>query len=72
MSVLNRELKASLHPLRLHVGPCQNFQLNPSVLDEGLKTIKKELFRKAVDMNRKLAEEDPDEYSNKEKTVGNL
>ncbi|VAI81318.1 unnamed protein product [Triticum turgidum subsp. durum] len=33
-----------------------------------LKTIKKKLIRKALDMIRKLAEEDPDEYSNKEKT----
>ncbi|KAK1613126.1 hypothetical protein QYE76_036799 [Lolium multiflorum] len=33
-----------------------------------LKTIKKKLIRKALDMIRKLAEEDPEEYSNKEKT----
>jgi HSP90 family molecular chaperone len=33
-----------------------------------LKTIKKKLIRKALDMIRKLAEEDPDEYSNKDKT----
>jgi heat shock protein 90kDa beta len=36
-----------------------------------LKTIKKKLIRKALDMIRKLAEEDPDEYSNKDKT-GNV
>jgi heat shock protein beta len=33
-----------------------------------LKTIKKKLIRKALDMIRKIAEEDPDEYSNKDKT----
>jgi heat shock protein beta len=33
-----------------------------------LKTIKKKLIRKALDMIRKLADEDPDEYTNKEKT----
>nr|CAB3471442.1 unnamed protein product [Digitaria exilis] len=33
-----------------------------------LKTIKKKLIRKALDMIRKLAEEDPDEYSNKDKS----
>ncbi|PON93907.1 Heat shock protein Hsp90 family [Trema orientale] len=32
-----------------------------------LKTIKKKLIRKALDMIRKLAEEDPDEFSNKDK-----
>ncbi|KAJ6836793.1 endoplasmin-like protein [Iris pallida] len=32
-----------------------------------LKTIKKKLIRKALDMIRRLAEEDPDEYSNKDK-----
>lgn len=32
-----------------------------------LKTIKKKLIRKALDMIRKLAEEDPDETSDKEK-----
>jgi len=30
-----------------------------------LKTIKKKLIRKALDMIRKIAEEDPDESSNK-------
>lgn len=33
-----------------------------------LKTIKKKLVRKALDMIRKIAEEDPDESSNKEET----
>ncbi|KAJ3672403.1 hypothetical protein LUZ60_007124 [Juncus effusus] len=33
-----------------------------------LKTIKKKLIRKALDMIRKLAEEDPDEFSNKDKS----
>jgi len=32
-----------------------------------LKTIKKKLIRKALDMIRKLAEEDPDETNDKEK-----
>jgi heat shock protein beta len=32
-----------------------------------LKTIKKKLIRKALDMIRKLAEEDPDESTDKEK-----
>ena len=32
-----------------------------------LKTIKKKLIRKALDMIRKIAEEDPDEFANKEK-----
>ncbi|KAJ6807626.1 endoplasmin-like protein [Iris pallida] len=32
-----------------------------------LKTIKKKLIRKALDMIRRIAEEDPDEYSNKDK-----
>ncbi|XP_022962621.1 endoplasmin homolog [Cucurbita moschata] len=32
-----------------------------------LKTIKKKLIRKALDMIRKIAEEDPDEFSDKEK-----
>ena len=32
-----------------------------------LKTIKKKLIRKALDMIRKIAEEDPDEFSHKEK-----
>ncbi|KAL6524826.1 heat shock protein 90 [Orobanche minor] len=34
-----------------------------------LKTIKKKLIRKALDMIRKLAEEDPDESNNKDKEV---
>ncbi|KAG0477801.1 hypothetical protein HPP92_012520 [Vanilla planifolia] len=33
-----------------------------------LKTIKKKLIRKALDMIRRLADEDPDEYNNKSKT----
>ncbi|KAG6509139.1 endoplasmin homolog [Zingiber officinale] len=33
-----------------------------------LKTIKKKLIRKALDMIRKIADEDPDEFHNKEKT----
>jgi len=33
-----------------------------------LKTIKKKLIRKALDMIRKIAEEDPEEYINKDKT----
>ncbi|KAK8946773.1 hypothetical protein KSP39_PZI006958 [Platanthera zijinensis] len=33
-----------------------------------LKTIKKKLIRKALDMIRRLADEDPDEYSNRNKT----
>nr|CAD1830512.1 unnamed protein product [Ananas comosus var. bracteatus] len=33
-----------------------------------LKTIKKKLIRKALDMIRKIADEDPDEFSNKDKT----
>ncbi|XP_020581987.1 LOW QUALITY PROTEIN: endoplasmin homolog [Phalaenopsis equestris] len=33
-----------------------------------LKTIKKKLIRKALDMIRRIADEDPDEYSNKNKT----
>ncbi|RLM56117.1 hypothetical protein C2845_PM10G21430 [Panicum miliaceum] len=37
-----------------------------------LKTIKKKLIRKALDMIRKIAEEDPNEYSNKDKTDGKL
>ncbi|KAL9260596.1 Endoplasmin-like protein [Drosera capensis] len=36
-----------------------------------LKTIKKKLIRKALDMIRKLAEEDPDESSDKDKEVEN-
>ncbi|KAL9260885.1 Endoplasmin-like protein [Drosera capensis] len=36
-----------------------------------LKTIKKKLIRKALDMIRKLAEEDPDESSDKDKDVEN-
>ena len=32
-----------------------------------LKTIKKKLIRKALDMIRKLADEDPDEFSDKDK-----
>lgn len=32
-----------------------------------LKTIKKKLIRKALDMIRKIADEDPDESSDKEK-----
>ena len=31
-----------------------------------LKTIKKKLIRKAIDMIRKIAEEDPDEFSGKD------
>ena len=37
-----------------------------------LKTIKKKLILKALDMIRKIAEEDPDEYSNKDKTGNGL
>ncbi|PKA62580.1 Endoplasmin like [Apostasia shenzhenica] len=33
-----------------------------------LKTIKKKLIRKALDMIRRIADEDPDEYTNKNKT----
>ena len=33
-----------------------------------LKTIKKKLIRKALDMIRKIADEDPDESDNKDKT----
>ncbi|XP_078160941.1 chaperone protein htpG family protein [Carex rostrata] len=33
-----------------------------------LKTVKKKLISKALDMIRKLAQEDPDEYSNKDKS----
>ncbi|XP_008808636.1 endoplasmin homolog [Phoenix dactylifera] len=33
-----------------------------------LKTIKKKLIRKALDMIRRIADEDPDEFSNKDKT----
>jgi hypothetical protein len=33
-----------------------------------LKTVKKKLIRKALDMIRKFAEEYPDEYSNKDET----
>ncbi|KAK8947621.1 hypothetical protein KSP40_PGU015485 [Platanthera guangdongensis] len=36
-----------------------------------LKTIKKKLIRKALDMIRRLADEDPDEYSNRNKTGEN-
>lgn len=32
-----------------------------------LKTIKKKLVRKALDMIRKIAEEDPDEFTGKDK-----
>ncbi|CAL9071327.1 Hsp90 protein [Musa troglodytarum] len=34
-----------------------------------LKTIKKKLIRKALDMIRRIADEDPDEFHNKDKTV---
>lgn len=38
-----------------------------------LKTIKKKLIRKALDMIRKIADEDPDEFNDKEKNgMGNL
>ena len=33
-----------------------------------LKTIKKKLIRKALDMIRRIADEDPDEHSGKEKS----
>ena len=33
-----------------------------------LKTIKKKLIRKALDMIRRIADEDPDEFHNKDKT----
>ena len=33
-----------------------------------LKTIKKKLIRKALDMIRRIADEDPDEFNNKDKT----
>jgi heat shock protein 90kDa beta len=33
-----------------------------------LKTIKKKLIRKALDIIRRIAEEDPDEFSSKDKT----
>ncbi|KAG4931792.1 hypothetical protein JHK86_048753 [Glycine max] len=37
-----------------------------------LKTIKKKLIRKALDMIRRIADEDPDESTDKEKKVNNL
>lgn len=37
-----------------------------------LKTIKKKLIRKALDMIRRIADEDPDEFHNKEKTGLNV
>jgi HSP90 family molecular chaperone len=33
-----------------------------------LKTVKKKLINKALDMIRKLAQEDPDEFANKDKS----
>uniref|UniRef100_J3MHP1 Uncharacterized protein n=1 Tax=Oryza brachyantha TaxID=4533 RepID=J3MHP1_ORYBR len=46
------------------------FNLSQEMLQQhsSLKAIKKKLLSKALDMIKKLAEEDPDEYSNKDKT----